>query len=59
MPLAVEQTLRFVQRNTRHALKVKGLRHEDVWDIPAIALREAIINAFVHADYSQRGSQPT
>jgi predicted HTH transcriptional regulator len=54
--LAVEETIRFVQRNTRRALEVKGVRHREVWEFPVVALREAITNAFVHADYAQRGS---
>ncbi|NNM88469.1 MAG: winged helix-turn-helix transcriptional regulator [Phycisphaerae bacterium] len=54
--LAVEKALHFAQRNLRHALEITGIRHRDVWEFPAVALREAIINAFVHADYAQRGS---
>lgn len=54
--LAVEEAIRFVQRNTRRALEVKGVRHLEVWEFPVVALREAITNAFVHADYAQRGS---
>ena len=52
----VEEGLRFVQRNTRRALEVKGVHHREVWEFPVVALREAIINAVVHADYAQRGS---
>jgi ATP-dependent DNA helicase RecG len=52
----VEDALRFVQRNTRRAIEVEGVRHREVWDFPAVALREAIVNAIVHADYAQRGS---
>lgn len=54
--LAVAEAIRFVQRNTRRALEVKGVRHREVWEFPVVALREAITNAFVHADYAQRGS---
>ncbi len=54
--LAVGKALQFVQRNTRHALEIKNVRHREVWEFPVVALREAIINAFVHADYAQRGS---
>lgn len=31
-------------------------RHREVWEFPMVALREAIINAFVHADCAARGS---
>ncbi len=53
---AVEEGLRFVQRNTRRALEIKGVHHREVWEFPVVALREAIINALVHADYAQRGA---
>lgn len=54
--LAVEEAIRFVQRNTRRALEIKGVHHREVWEFPVVALREAITNALVHADYAQRGS---
>jgi predicted HTH transcriptional regulator len=56
LPLAVEEVLRFVARNTRRALRVNGARHEEVPEYPILAVREAITNAIVHADYAQRGS---
>lgn len=56
--LAVEEAIRFVQRNTRRAVEVKGAHHREVWEFPVVALREAVTNAFVHADYAQRGSPP-
>ena len=56
LPLAVEAALRFVRRNTRKSLLVRGARHEEVPEYPLIAVREAITNAIVHADYAQRGS---
>lgn len=37
-------------------IEVKDIRHEETWPIPRLALREAIINAVVHTDYSLRGS---
>lgn len=54
--LAVEEAIRFAQRNTRRALEIKGVRHREAWEFPLVALREAIINAFVHADYAQHGA---
>ena len=32
------------------------IRRKDVWSIPINILREVVINALVHADYSQRGT---
>ena len=56
LPLAVTEVLRFVARNTRRALRVNGARHEEVSEYPILAVREAVTNAIVHADYAQRGS---
>ncbi|TVQ29328.1 MAG: AAA family ATPase, partial [Spirochaetaceae bacterium] len=33
-----------------------GIHRRDVWSIPLAILREAVVNAVVHADYSQRGA---
>jgi len=32
------------------------IRRRDVWNIPLSIVREAVINAIVHADYSQMGA---
>jgi predicted HTH transcriptional regulator len=52
---ALEEALAFVKRNTRQGLAVRGLQHSETCDYPPVALREAVINALVHADYAQRG----
>lgn len=56
LPEVVDEALHFVQRNIRKGLDIRGPRHAEVWEYPLVALREAIINALVHADYAQRGS---
>jgi predicted HTH transcriptional regulator len=56
LPLAVEEALHFIKRNIRRALTIQGARHAETWEYPLVALREAVINALVHADYAQRGS---
>lgn len=53
--LAIEEALQFVSRNTRRGLRVERTRSAEAWEFPFVALREAIINAVVHADYGQRG----
>jgi predicted HTH transcriptional regulator len=52
---AIEEALQFVRRNTRRGLRVEQSRSTEAWEFPLVALREAIINAVVHADYAQRG----
>jgi predicted HTH transcriptional regulator len=56
LPRAVEEAIGFVQKHDLHGIKISGARHTDTWSLPAAAVREAIINAAVHADYSQRGA---
>lgn len=56
LPLALEQAMQFVQRSTRRAIDVQGSRHVERREYPLVAVREALANAIVHADYAQRGS---
>jgi len=55
LPLALEEAIKFVQRNTSLSAEIKGLTRKDISEYPLIALREAIVNAIVHADYSMKG----
>lgn len=52
---AIEEALQFIQRNMRREIRVTGTRSAEAWEFPLVALREAVINAVVHADYGQRG----
>ncbi len=49
----IEQALDFVRRNTAVAASIddRGLRRE-CWDYPLEAVREAIVNAVAHRDYT-------
>ena len=47
----VEQALNFVQRNTRVAVEAQGGRRIERPVYPPDALREGIVNAFIHRDY--------
>ena len=51
IPKALEQALRFIDKNTRHPLQVTGMRRVRLDEYPIAALREAIINAMAHRDY--------
>lgn len=55
LPLALEQAIKFVKQNTRLAAEIKELARKDIPQYPPIAIREAIMNAIVHADYSMKG----
>ncbi len=51
IPKALEQVLRFIDKNTRHPLLVTGMRRLRLDEYPIMALREAIINAMAHRNY--------
>lgn len=50
----LEEAIRFVKRNMRHKTIISSMtgQREDRADYPITAVREAIINALVHRDYS-------
>lgn len=48
LPDIVDEAMNFIKKNLRIGLKVDDIRHTEVWEIPRIALREAIINSIVH-----------
>jgi ATP-dependent DNA helicase RecG len=55
LPRMVRDALSFVDRNSARAIVIDGLANQVVRQIPVIAVRETLVNAVVHADYSQRG----
>jgi ATP-dependent DNA helicase RecG len=52
----IEESLRFIERNTRTGYRIEKLRREDVPEYPMRALREAITNAVMHRDYFEAGA---
>lgn len=57
MPItAVEEAVGFVEKHSLHGAEIGRVRRKDVWNLPPIAVREAVVNAVAHADYSQRGA---
>ena len=55
LPQAVDSILLFLKKHATRGADFSDTRRKDVWSIPLTILREAVINALVHADYSQRG----
>jgi ATP-dependent DNA helicase RecG len=55
LPLALEEAIKFIQRNTSLSSEIKELGRKDIPQYPLVALREAIVNAIVHADYAMKG----
>jgi predicted HTH transcriptional regulator len=56
LPDAVTAIELFLKKHAFKGAQFGAMRREDVWSIPLTILREAIVNALVHSDYSQRGS---
>ncbi|WP_457551192.1 AlbA family DNA-binding domain-containing protein [Desulfobacula sp.] len=55
LPMAVGSIMLFLKKHAMRGADFSNVRRKDVWSIPLGILREAVINALVHADYSQRG----
>src|SRR3989338_1463140 len=49
---AIPEVVRAIKRNIQKRSMVKGLFREDILEYPEIFLREAVINALGHRDYS-------
>lgn len=52
IPVMVEEAVRRVVSNMRQSTLVEGLLHRVLLEYPAEALREAVVNAVAHRDYS-------
>jgi ATP-dependent DNA helicase RecG len=57
--LALEEALRFIERNTSVKSEIGRIYRTDIPEYPPIALREILINALLHADYALKGSTIT
>jgi ATP-dependent DNA helicase RecG len=59
IPLMVTECIHVLKRNMRRRSIVSGMYRVDEWEYPEEALREALVNALVHRDYSEpaRGMQ--
>lgn len=54
--IAIEQAIAFIGRNTTLGYDIRGARRVEIPEYPPAAVREAIVNAVTHADYSQSGA---
>ncbi|MDE0099769.1 MAG: putative DNA binding domain-containing protein [Truepera sp.] len=55
----VEQAWDFVRRNTTPTASLENTRRIDRWEYPESVVREAVVNALVHRDYSVAGTDIT
>jgi len=52
----IEDSLRFIERNTRTAYRIEKLTGEEIPEYPVAAMREAITNAVMHRDWFIEGA---
>lgn len=53
---SVEAAIAFVEKHAFHGADIGAVRRKERWNLPPVAVREAVINAIVHTDYAQRGA---
>jgi ATP-dependent DNA helicase RecG len=56
LPRTVEDMIGFVQKHSLYSAEIGAVRRTDRWNLPPVAVREAVINAIAHADFRQRGA---
>ncbi len=47
----------FIQKHLNVRSEIKGVNRTDIYEIPLEAIREAVVNALMHRDYSITGTQ--
>jgi len=53
---AIEEAIRFIEKHSTHGARIGRMRRTEIWSLPPAAVREAVINAVAHCDYSQAGA---
>jgi predicted HTH transcriptional regulator len=56
LPQAIEVAIGFLKKHDLRRVEIGPVRRKESWGLPPVAVREAVINAVVHADYGQRGA---
>lgn len=51
------QTITFLKKHLNLRSEIRGVNRQDSYEIPLEALREAVVNALMHRDYSVTGTQ--
>ncbi len=55
MPHVIERAIAFIDRNTRHPMRIVGLNRVRLDEYPVDGLREALVNAAAHRQYEDAG----
>jgi predicted HTH transcriptional regulator len=56
LPGIAGEVVAFLQKHMTREAVIGAVKRTDQWTLPVVAVREALINAIVHADYAQRGA---
>jgi len=57
VPVQLDEAEAWLVRNSLHGIELRGMDRIDRDQYPRDALREAVLNALAHRDYSQRGDR--
>jgi ATP-dependent DNA helicase RecG len=52
----LNEAMAFIQRQLNIRSEIRGLNRFDIYELPLDAIREALVNAIIHRDYSFKGS---
>lgn len=53
---AVDEVMNFIRKHLNVALVIGHIQHTEEWSIPQVAIRETVMNAILHCDYSLAGT---
>lgn len=56
LSIALEHVIAFIRRHTSIAAEIGETRRKDIPQYPPAVIREAVMNALLHSDYSAKGS---
>lgn len=52
----IEETIAFFKKNVKRSAKIEGVYRKEDYEYPEKAIREAVVNAVCHRDYSRKGA---
>jgi len=52
----IEETIAFFKMNVKRSAKIEGVYRKEEYEYPEKAIREAVVNAVCHRDYSRKGA---
>lgn len=56
LDLQVDEVIKFIKRNIKIEARIIDAKRVEKYEFPDLALREAVVNALVHRDYSNKGT---